>query len=51
MFNFSAEAQKVTFEDSLYHGRYRDFAGGDEQTLGSDLVLDMPAWSYRVFVR
>jgi glycosidase len=51
VFNFSAEAQKVTFEDSLYHGRYRDFDGGDEQTLGSDLVLDMPAWSYRVFVR
>jgi glycosidase len=51
VFNFSADQQKVRFEDSLYHGRYRDFASGDEHTLDADLVLEMPAWSYRVFVR
>jgi hypothetical protein len=41
----------VSFEEAVYHGRYRDFTSGDEQTLDSDLVLEMPAWSYRVFVR
>jgi glycosidase len=51
VFNFSAEQQKVAFEESLYHGRYHDFTNGGELTLDSDLVLDMPAWSYRVFVR
>jgi hypothetical protein len=51
VFNFSAEPRTVTFEDSLYHGRYSDFASGEEQTLDADLVLEMPAWSYRVFTR
>ena len=51
VFNFSSEPQQVTFEGDLYPGRYRDFASGDEVTLGSDRVLDLPAWSYRVFTR
>jgi glycosidase len=51
VFNFSGDQQRVTFEGDLYPGDYRDFAGGDEITLGSDLVLDLPAWSYRVFSR
>ena len=51
VFSFSGDQQRVTFEGDLYPGDYRDFATGDEITLGSDLVFDLPAWSYRVFSR
>jgi glycosidase len=51
VFNFSAGQQRVTFQDALYHGRYREFASGDEVTLDADTELDLPAWSYRLFTR
>jgi len=51
VFNFSAGQQRVTFQDALYHGRYREFASGDEVTLDADSELDLPAWSYRLFTR
>jgi len=49
VFNFSAEQQKVSFSDTLYHGDYRDFSSRDQVTLTAGHELDMPPWSYRVF--
>ncbi len=46
--NFSPEAQTVTFADALPHGRYRDFADGNEVTIGAGTTMSLPAWSYRV---
>jgi glycosidase len=51
VFNFSAQAQRVKFSETLYKGRYRDFATEREQTLDEDFALEMPAWSYRVFIQ
>jgi hypothetical protein len=51
VFNFSAEQQRVTFQDALYHGRYREFGSGDDVTLDADSELELPAWSYRLFTR
>jgi glycosidase len=51
VFNFSAQPRQVRFSESNYHGSYRDFATGNEETLGADSVLAMPPWSYRVFVQ
>jgi glycosidase len=49
VFNFSGRPQRVTFSETLYHGRYRDFTSGEALTLGADFTLDLPAWSYRVY--
>jgi glycosidase len=51
VFNFSGEAQQVSFSSAVYEGRYRDFASGETAVLGPDLSLALPAWSYRVFVQ
>jgi glycosidase len=51
VFNFSAMPQSVTFSESLYHGTYRDFSSGETASLDADFTLDLPAWSYRVFVQ
>lgn len=49
VFNFSADPQRVTFEENLHHGRYRDFATGEKVNVGGDMALEMPPWSYRLF--
>jgi len=51
VFNFSAATQRVTFEDSLYHGEYQDFSTGERATLGEDFELKMKPWSYRLYVK
>ena len=51
VFNFSAQAQQVRFAESLFHGRYRDFASGEELLLQEDSQLELPAWSHRVFTQ
>jgi len=51
VFNFSEDTQSVGFTGTLYHGRYRDFATGQEAILEADLKIELAPWSYRIFVR
>ncbi len=49
--NFSGAARSVAFRDTLYHGRYVDFASGQPVVLDAATRLELPAWGYRVFSR
>jgi glycosidase len=49
VFNLSGENRSVRFEESLHHGRYRDFSSGEEAMLDAELLLEMQPWSFRVF--
>ncbi|MFC1688357.1 alpha-amylase family glycosyl hydrolase [Pseudomonadota bacterium] len=49
VFNFSADAVSVTFQDRLYHGEWRDFLTGESEALDDSTVFEMQPWSYRVF--
>ncbi len=51
VFNFSDKARKVSFEDRLFTGTYRDFASGEEISLKEDSELELAPWSYRLFTR
>lgn len=50
VFNFSAEAQLVRFEDGLCSGRYTNYFTNEAVTLASPVQLALPAWGYLVFV-
>ena len=47
LFNFSAEAQTITFADALPHGRY-DELGGGTVTIGAATRLTLEPWSHRI---
>ncbi len=49
--NFSAQPQRVTFEQSLFHGRYRDALDdrAPPAILDAQTTLPLPAWGYKVF--
>ncbi len=46
VFNFSGEQRRLTFEDGLHHGSYRDFDGGPA-TFDAATSLVLPPWGYR----
>lgn len=48
MFNFSGDEQAVTFAEGPHHGRYRDFASGEEVSVDSATRMRLPPWSYRL---
>lgn len=48
IFNFSGDAQDVTFSEGPHHGRYRDFATGEEVAVDAATRISLPAWSYRL---
>jgi glycosidase len=48
VFNFSPEPQRVTFEEKLHHGRYRDFDGGKAVTVDSSTELVLAPWTYKL---
>lgn len=50
--NLSAQPQQVTFEQSLFHGRYRNALDDSDHdtTLDAQTRLELPPWGYRVFV-
>ncbi len=50
-FNFSDEAQTISFEETLYHGEYTNFSSGNRETLDADSRLNIEAWGYTVYVR
>jgi hypothetical protein len=41
----------VTFKETLYHGKYTDYFGGDAAELDSATRLELKPWGYRVFVK
>jgi len=51
VFNFSSEEHAVSFDESLYHGDYRDFSGGGAVKLSDDFELELKPWSYRLFIQ
>ncbi|HVZ98957.1 MAG TPA: alpha-amylase family glycosyl hydrolase [Caulobacterales bacterium] len=51
LFNLSDAAQHVTFTEALHHGRYTDYFSGARQRFDENTALDMPPWSYRVFIK
>jgi glycosidase len=51
VFNFSSEGQAVRFDESLYHGDYRDFSGGGAVKLTEDFELELEPWAYRLFIQ
>ena len=51
VFNFSKAPVEVSFKETLFEGRYKEFPSGREATLEAGAALALPAWGYRVFVR
>ncbi len=49
-FNFSDQAQEVTFSKSLYPGAYRDTFSDKMVALTAATALTLAPWGYRVFV-
>lgn len=51
VFNLSPEAQTVGFEQTLYHGKYRQFPEGEKVQLAAGSKLTLAPWEYRVYER
>jgi glycosidase len=51
VFNFSNAPQTVTFDETLYHGRYTDVFSKDPVELLDSTQLAFEPWAYRVFVK
>jgi glycosidase len=51
VFNFSAEPQGVTFEESLYHGKYAEYMSGQPSELSAIAKIELQPWDYRIFVK
>ena len=49
--NFSGRPQAVTFKETLYHGRYTDYFGGETVELDAATRLELKPWGYKVFVK
>jgi glycosidase len=51
VFNFSAKPQNVTFEESLFHGKYTEYMSGRQAELSAASKLELQPWDYRIFVK
>lgn len=51
VFNLSPTAQKVRFEQTLFHGVYTEHFSRKSATLDASTALELKPWEYRVFVR
>jgi glycosidase len=49
--NFSGEEQTIRFDESLYHGRYRDYFSDELIDLDESAEFILQPWKYRVFVK
>ena len=49
--NLSDKPVKASFDKTLHHGSYRDFATGAKVEVGGSLDVEMAPWSYRVLVK
>lgn len=50
VFNFSAEAASVEFEEGLFLGTYTDYLAGSQHSLAAGTSLELAPWAYRIFV-
>ncbi len=50
VFNFSAEPQTVTFEESLFHGKYTEYMSGQSVELSATAKIELQPWGYQIFV-
>jgi glycosidase len=51
VFNFSATPQSVTFEESLFHGKYTEYMSGQSAELSADTQMKLQPWAYRIYVK
>jgi glycosidase len=51
VFNFSAEPQTVTFEESLFHGKYTETMSGQPAELSATAQIEFQPWEYRIFTK
>ncbi|RIJ16826.1 alpha-amlyase [Henriciella mobilis] len=49
--NLSPRDQVVQFTDGPYAGQYTEYFSGERAVLDAETELDLPAWSYRIYVR
>jgi glycosidase len=49
--NFSAKPQSVTFEESLFHGKYTEYMSGQPAELSAASKIELQPWDYRIFVK
>lgn len=49
--NLSDKPAKASFEKTVHHGAYRDFATGAKVEVGASTNFEMAPWSYRVLVK
>jgi glycosidase len=49
--NFSAQRQRVAFQERLYRGKYLDYFAERPVELGESFRLTLEPWDYRVFVK
>jgi len=41
----------VTFEESLFHGKYTEYMSGQPAELSAATQIELAAWDYRLFVK
>jgi glycosidase len=51
VFNFSAESQSATFEESPFHGEYIEYISGQPVELSAVSRIELQPWGYRIFVK
>jgi len=49
--NLSSTSRTVTFSDGPHLGSYSNAFSGEEVAFSKDATLDLPAWSWKVYVR
>jgi glycosidase len=51
VFNLSPDPVSVRFQEGPHHGQWRDFSSGEAVSYDRSSVLEMPPWSWRVFLK
>lgn len=49
--NFSAQTQTVSFNETLFHGKYTEYFSKVSVELNDSTQLQLKAWDYRIFVK
>jgi glycosidase len=49
--NFSDEAQRLSFSDAPFEGRYAEYFSGEKVEIESDTELSLDPWEYRVYLQ
>jgi glycosidase len=51
VFNFSNEEKEVSFQESLYHGSYKEFRNETQVQFNADTKFTLAPWSYKIFTQ